>query len=198
MTGRVWILAMGFLAVLLGACATTREAQFYTLDAVASAVNDNSSALSLALGPIDLPRYLDRPQIVARGEGNRLVVDEFNRWGGSLDEEIQRVLTARLGNLLGTQRIYSYPSRIVAGTDYRIALDVRAFDGTRGGEVRLDVAWSLINDRTADVAMVRRAVYTAVAVDPTYSAYADALSDLLMQLSGDLAVALRVSRPASN
>ena len=186
------LLAVGCIAAMLVAgCATTPREQFYTLGDTAPAVTGATSTLTLALGPIDLPQYLDRPQIVSRSGDNRLNVDEFHRWGGALDQEIERVLAAQLAAGLGTQRVYSYPSRIVAATDYRIALSIRGFDGALDGMVQLDVAWSLIDDRTADVLEVQRSVYDEPVASPDYAAYAAALGNLLGRLGDDLAEALR-------
>lgn len=186
--------ALLLVATLLAACATTPEATFYRLgdsDASAAAA---SSTLSLAIGPIELPQYLDRPQIVSRDGANRLRIDEFHRWGGSLHEEIHRVLAARLGERLGTQRIYRYPSRIVAQTDYRVAVDVRVFDGVLGGAVKLDVAWSLIDDRSADVLVVRRSRHAGDATGAGYGAYAAALGGLLDRLADDVAAAIAAAK----
>lgn len=185
------VLAMGFAVVVLSGCAGTPPAQFYSLDNALLAPPAASSDLSLALGPVDLPQYLDRPQLVSRDSGNRLRVDEFNRWGGALDEEIQRVLAARLMNALGTQRIYEYPGGIVTETDYRIALAIRNFDGRLGGPVMLDVGWSLFDDHNGKLLAVRQVQYREQAQDDSYSAYVAALDHLLTRLSGDLAQAVR-------
>lgn len=178
-------------ALLIAGCAGTPESRFYRLGEGPAGAAGQSTEVSLALGPIGLPQYLDRPQIVSRGGDSRLNVDEFNRWGGALDEEIERVLVAQLGRRLATARIYSYPSRIVAATDYRVALEIRSFDGPLGGSVTLDLAWSLIDDRTADVVEVRRAEYTEPSAGPDYDAYAASLGRLLARLSDDIAAAVR-------
>lgn len=182
---------LALLVVLHGCTTTTPRASFYTLDGSAAVVAGRGSALVLALGPIDLPEYLKRPQIVTRVGGNRLSVDEFNRWGGSLEEEISRVLAQHLGRRLDTQRVYSYPSRIAADSDYRIALDIRRFDGELGGEVSLELDWSVIGDRSGQVVQTRQVAYRSTTRDAGYEAYAAALSDTLAQLGDDLAGALR-------
>lgn len=176
--------------VLAGCVTTTPQSNFYTLDADYSIVSDRHRDLTLALGPVSLPRYLDRPQIVTRAGDNRLKVDEFNRWGGALDEEISRVLAQRLNGRLGTQRIFDYPSRLGADTDYRIALDIRRLDGPLGGELRLDVAWSIVDDRTGAIVQTDQSTYTAVSKGPGYDAYAAAVSDLFGVLGDDLAEAV--------
>ena len=110
------VLAGVLTCTLLVACSTPRISHFYTLGSESPPATEPRSALVLALGPIDLPEYLDRPQLVTRIGGNRLEVDEFNRWGGALDEEISRALADRIGARLGTRQIYLYPSRIAPQT----------------------------------------------------------------------------------
>jgi len=177
--------------LLLTACATTPGANFYTLGVVSPPASDVQSPLVLAIGPVDLPQYLDRPHIVTRLGGNRLRVDEFNRWGGALEEDATRVLARQIGGRLGTRRIYSYPSRVVADTDYRIALDIRTFDGALDGEVSLDVSWSVIEDRSGRVVLTGQAGYRSFSSAADYDAYAAALSDTLVQLGDDLAAAIK-------
>ena len=183
---RVNGLLLGILLVALGGCASTPQSAFYTLSAGQLPAIAERPDLALAVGPIALPRYLERPQIVSRGAGNRLRVDEFNRWGGSLDQEISRVLIARLGRGLQTERVFGYPSRVAADVDYRLALDIRRFDGALGGEVTLDVAWSLIADRTAEVIDTRHAAFTSSAGAGGYDAYIDAMNALVTQLAEEL------------
>jgi len=180
------ILAVVAAVLLSQACTTTPSAQFFTLEGSPPPAGTAPSPLTFALGPIDLPEYLDRTQIVTRAGGNRLFVDEFNRWGGPLYEEIDRVLTTYLAGGLGSERVYSYPSRVVADADYRVALEVRRFDGALGDEVTLDVAWSVVDDRTGDVVQTRQASYSGRAVATDYGAYAAALSELLTRLGDDL------------
>ncbi len=188
----IWILLCGALLLLSG-CTTVPVTQFYTLDSEAPALGKTTSMLTLSIGPIDLPEYLDRPQMVLRDGNNRLLFDEFHRWGGALDQEIERVLAGRLAAQLGTQRIYGYPSRIVAESDYRIALDIRAFDGSLDDSVQLDVAWSLIDDRSAVVLEVQRSIYRERVAQAEQAAYAAALGQLIERLGEDLAKAVQAA-----
>lgn len=177
-------------ALALGSCATAPRTSLYMLNGTEPVPAGAVSSLVLAIGPVDLPQYLDRPHIVTRLSDTRLRVDEFHRWGGALEEDISRVLALQLGGRLGTRRIYSYPSRVVADTDYRVALDIRAFDGALGGTVKLDVSWSVIDDRSSRVVKTGQARYQSTSGGPGYDAYAAALSDTVAQLGDDLAVAL--------
>lgn len=177
------------LAASIG-CGTTPKARFYALSAQGGAVSNATSTLVVAVGPVEMPEYLDRPQIVTRVGDNRLSVDEFNRWGGRLDEEIIHVLTRCIGQRLGTQHVYGYPSRVSAQTDYRIVLALRRFDGALGGEVVLDVAWSLIDDRSGQVMVTRQASYRQTSAGTDFDAYAATLSAVLARLGDDIGAAL--------
>ncbi len=184
--------ALLLLAATLAGCASKPPIQFYALSAdpapAASAAANRE--LVLAIGPVDLPDYLRRPQIVTRPGANRLQVDEFNRWGGALEEEITRVVARHLGAALGTGRVYAYPSRVVPDTDLRIALSFRSFDGALGDAVALEAAWSVIDERSARVLATSQAVYRAPVAGAGYVDYAAALSAGLALLSSDLAAAV--------
>jgi uncharacterized protein len=179
------------VSLLAAGCATTPEARFYSLATPGDGVVAAEGGPSLAIGPVDLPRYLDRPQLVSRAGDNRLLVDEFNRWGGALDQEITAVLAQALGQRLGTQRVYAYPSRIAAEVDYRVALEVRRFDGELGGDVALDAAWSLVDDRTGAILRTRRVVFREPTAGPDHPAYVAALQRTLQRLADELAADLR-------
>ncbi|HXK23895.1 MAG TPA: PqiC family protein [Myxococcota bacterium] len=99
--------------------------------------------LGLAVGPVDLPRYLDRPELVTQDESNRLTVLDAHRWGGSLRTDILRVVADDLGRLLGTARVAVYPSEPRFDARYRVLLDVRDIQGTPGHRVVLLVRWTV-------------------------------------------------------
>ena len=181
------LIGLAVLGVMAG-CASSPSARFYALNTLAAAPQAvQRGDLAIALGPIDLPTYLDRPQIVTRSGGNRLSVDEFNRWGGLLEEEIGRLMADYLGRRLGTERIYSYPSRVAPETRYRVAIDIRRLDGGLGGEVVLDAAWSLIDERSGAVVKTRQQSYRETVATPDYDAYVAGLSSLIGRLAGDAA-----------
>ncbi|HHS83814.1 MAG TPA: hypothetical protein ENK38_02680, partial [Gammaproteobacteria bacterium] len=67
--------------LLLAACGTTRPSHFYLLTPLAQ--NDSGledSGPGIIVGPITLPDYLLRPQIVLRNDENEITFEEFHRW----------------------------------------------------------------------------------------------------------------------
>jgi hypothetical protein len=96
--------------VFLAGCASTAPSKFYTLtpmkaaDGPASSVTFEGGSL-LAVGPVRLPDYLDRPQIMTRSEGNEIRMHETDRWAGSLEGDVSRVLIENLSVLLAGKKV---------------------------------------------------------------------------------------------
>jgi uncharacterized lipoprotein YmbA len=63
---------------------------------------------SLGVGPIFLPRYLDRSEIVTRVGPNEVKPAVFDYWAGSLSHQFQTVLTQNLQTLVHPDRVQGY------------------------------------------------------------------------------------------
>jgi len=180
--------------LLLG-CASTPPSSFYTLTPLSSDAVDGKvpgPELSVGLGPVSFPVFLDRPQIVEREGGHRLTIDEFHRWGGTLQDDFLRVWSENLALLLGTSRILVFPSDIRYPLDFRVAAEVLAFEGTRGGDAVLKVRWFVLDPDLDRVLLVREDVYRRPwdsSTDP--GASIAALSGALADFSRDVAAVLR-------
>ena len=134
---------------LAGCLGSSRPSRFYTLaplqvrDGPASTATD----ATLAIGPVEIPDYVDRQQIVTRTGANELVVAEFDRWGSSLDNQITGSLVATLRDRLTSQQIAVAPWRSAilsgVGATYRAPVSVSRFDGIPGQSVVLEGRWEL-------------------------------------------------------
>lgn len=99
--------------------------------------------LGLVVGQIELPRYLDRSELVTRNGPHRLKAWSGVRWGGSLRTDVQRVVADDLGRLLGTARVAPYPVEARFPVNYRVLLELLEFGGAAGGPVTLRTRWTL-------------------------------------------------------
>ena len=106
--------------VLLGCSALEPKpdpSRFFTLTPVAQSnqkaieVSSNPSGISLGIGPVKLPGYLDREQLVTRVSQNRFQVSENDRWAEPLTENFIRVLMENLTALAPAARLVTYPWR---------------------------------------------------------------------------------------
>ena len=138
-------------AIALAGCLGSAPTHFYALRSASGDASGPPLAahpeLGLAVGPVELPRYLDRPELVTQDASDRLIVADAHRWGGSLRTDILRVVADDLGRLLGTARVAVYPSEPRFRADYRVLLDVRDLQGKPGESVILLARWTVASMR---------------------------------------------------
>jgi uncharacterized lipoprotein YmbA len=137
--------------LLLGGCASSPPSRFYTLtplpEAERARAEIDGGGLAVGIGPVVFPQYLDRPQLVVRDGSNRLRVEEFNRWGGTVQDDFLRVWGENLSHLLDTSRVLIFPSESRMPLDFRITAEVVTFAARRGSEVLLKVRWAVMDER---------------------------------------------------
>ena len=184
-------LAVLSLAALVG-CSASQPTQFYTL----SGIDDASGAsiekpMRLGVGPVYLPAYLDRPQVVTRSGANRMNVSEFDQWAEPLETTFQRVLTENLSDRLDTDQIATLPARRNVDLDRQVEVEVTRFDADEAGRVVLDARWRIFDGR-GDRLLHRGRSLTEerVAAAGDYEQIAAAMSRCLGAMSGEIANAL--------
>jgi uncharacterized lipoprotein YmbA len=172
----------------LAACSSTPP-KVYTLVTVPGAsVGGRPVTASVAL--VDIPKYLDRPQIVRRSGAVQLGVDEFERWGEPLANMVQRVLagdlTARLpsGSVVTTSRTLSGDEAVT------IELAVGRFDPDADGTVVLEAQWRL-RRKSGSRAKTETARITRRPADDSIAAEVRAMSDALGELADRIAQGMR-------
>jgi len=184
------------LTVLLSGCigGETRPSNFYSLSATEADQTTSmvrSAGMALRLGPFTFPEYLDRPNIITRSTGHRMVVNEFSRWAGSLENDFHRVLGTNLGSLLETGSISVYPSdsRLVA--DYAVQGEINIFEGSLGDKVILDVRWFVLDPRGDKTYTSKQSVIVEDVTGEDYSALVEAQSRAVGRLSSEIADELK-------
>jgi uncharacterized lipoprotein YmbA len=190
------------LAVLLlvNGCASSPPSSFYTLTPMVEDGGDAGrrdtrlalSQLALGVGPVSFPRFLDRPQVVRRQGSNELLLDEFHRWGGSLEDDFARVFAENLGRLLGTSRVLVFPSELRMELDFRVLAEVIAYEAGPGDQAELRVRWAVVNPASAEVVSMREGAYRQpLPATASVSQQVAALSATLADFSRDVARELR-------
>jgi len=192
------LLFFPLLLVSLAACGESKPVHLYVLTAVAEKTGTPSApGIPIVVGPITLPKYLDRPQIVARIATNSLDQSEFEQWGGDLNDNVTRVLAANLSALLGTDRVLIYPPK--AAAEYQVTVDVTKFEQDVDGSVVLSAFWSIVNANTDKIVLRVRSNYNGGTVASVaggsagrqaYDAVVAAMSHDLEALSRDIAAAI--------
>lgn len=179
--------------VALCACGTTPPAHFYTLASLREAPAEARPAprpeFTLGIGPVTLPRYLDRPQIVSYTSGNELRLEDAHRWAEPLEQNFTRTLTENLSFLLGTERVVQYPGRRGVTPDAQVQVEVIRFDARTDGTVTLHARWNVL-DRNGATVIASRTDLGQKAATGNYDALVAAHSEALARLSREIAGAI--------
>ena len=179
-------------AVLLVGCGSSPPpVEFYTLNSLSGMTQQASPAganqnIGIGIGPVEIPEMLDRPQIVTRTGPNKLRMDEFHRWAGPLKDGFARVLAENIGLLLATDRVAIYPWEIDFKPNYRIAVDIRYFEGQLGENVILEAVWRVSGQEGQEIRIVKTSVIKESLSSPDYEALVAAKSQTIAQLSREI------------
>jgi hypothetical protein len=189
-------LVVGLLMVglLTGCTGTTPPAVYYTLSPMEAAPSTVASGaatnLAVGIGPVKFPDELDRASIVTRSGSNRLEVNEFSRWGGSLEKNVIRVMEENLALLLKTDQVMARPWERYFQPDVRLAMDVRQFDGRLGKHALLNVTWMLVGPDSDTPLVVRRTTIQEAVTEDSFDALVEAQSRALERLCQEIAGSL--------
>jgi hypothetical protein len=169
----------------LTGCSSTPPSRFYVLTAevAGSGGETRYPDLVLGVGPIRLADYLERPQIVARASDNRLQVEEFDRWGGSLETNIKWVMAENLAQALGTNAVVAFPWERAVVPRYQVMIDIRRFDPTAGNLIRLGAQWQILGEDGRELLSIGRSDISEPIVGAGFEAQVAAQSRALARLS---------------
>jgi uncharacterized lipoprotein YmbA len=193
---RIAIIFIGIIPLLAAGCGTSAPSRFYTLNSLKSAeplqppAGENIGTI-VRIGPVDIPDYLDRPQIVTRTGQNELYVAEFDRWGGSLRNDVSRVLIENISSILAPGRITVVPWKQYAPGAYRVPLTISRLDVTPGGNLYLKAQWSIIDKDGKTVTAIRESNISKPVNGTGYNVVVIAISDALADLSREIAGSIR-------
>ncbi|MBC2717317.1 MAG: membrane integrity-associated transporter subunit PqiC [Desulfobacteraceae bacterium] len=184
------------LFCFFGCRSSTLPSAFYTLAPMAEITQPDAYAslpdITIGVGPVKLPEYLNRPQIVTRSGPHRIDLSEFNRWGGLLDQDILKVMFENLSVFFPKNRILQFPWGADIRPDYRISIDIRQFDGKTGGAVKLKAIWTLRNNQKEEnTILTRQSIIEQPVTGTGYEGLVAALSQSLAELSKEIVLEIQ-------
>ncbi len=180
------------VAVLLGGCVRdTKPATFYLLGPTAPPAAERVEGPRVIVGPVELPHYLDRPQIVTRHSEGRIEIDEFARWAEPLRQTVPSVIAENLSELTGGTRIVPFLQIREMSNDYRVVAMVSRFDTDETGNTVLDVKWSVLRPADKSYTIARRSTYRGNTAVRDYEQRIASMNALLLRWSEDIAAEIQ-------
>jgi len=175
--------------LMLAGCGTSPPVHYFGLDTIdIGYTQDKEGSPVIALGPFRMPEYLNRSQMVTRGSGAEMIVDDGSRWAEPLEDSIHRILASNLDSLLQSVIVVAYPSSALMEVDYRLAGRIGSFSSGPNGLIVLEAQWGAADVEGGMVVAPRRSRYESQATTPgDPGSVALAMSDALAQFSRDIA-----------
>lgn len=152
--------------------------------------HEGTDPVSVGIGPVQFPGYLDRQEIMVRVEANRFEILAYDRWAEPLDENFTRVLTENLSASLGTDRVLVYPWPRAKNPSYRVDVQVLRFDSNSVGAAELLARWTItdVNRKEQIASNELRVVRPAKdsSIDEAVTALSQTVADLSCKIAQTL------------
>lgn len=186
--GAASLMIMGLL--LMAGCSSP-PTRFYVLSPLALGAPATGREPAVGVGPVELPDYLDRPQIVTRSGQHELTLAEFDTWAEPLKGNATRVLAENLAMLLPSRKIATYPWKRSTPVDFQVTVKVTRFDRSEGGDAVLSARWSILSGDGDRELFSRESRYAEPPAGNGYGDTVAAMNRALAQFSRDVADAIK-------
>lgn len=188
-----WIAAT-IVCLTVAGCVGGRSAptQFYMLNPVSQTALDparasTSSTVRVSLDPVEVPEYLNRPQIVTHLDRSEYQLDDFNQWMEPLGDNLTRVIAENLSEMLAADGIDILSMSRPVETHYSVAVQILRMDGKRGRDMVLVARWSLFNQTDNSLSLTKRSVIQETFSDDTYQGLVLLQNRMIESLSREIA-----------
>jgi len=186
------------LSLALAGCLSPRkdDSKFFVLspltaDGAAPRVTTAASRpLILGVGPVQLPAYLDRQEVVTRVAPNRLDLSPIDRWAQPLDTNFTQVLAQDLSSAVGTQQVTFYPWYRSTHVDYQVRVDVYSFEANSNSTVDMTAHWQIF-DGDGKLLTARDSSFNEPIQSGQPGAQAAAMSRIVARLSQEIAATIQ-------
>jgi uncharacterized lipoprotein YmbA len=149
-----------------------------------------TGSATVGVGPVELPRYTDRPQMVIGNTGPELSRAPFDNWAEPLEGNFARVLAENLSLLLATDQVAVFPWKGPISIEYQVVVEVTKFLGEPGGQASLEARWSVLGKNGQEVLVRKKSSFTEPIGGEDYQALAAAMSRMVAGLSRDIAASI--------
>ena len=151
---------------------------------------DLVSDVLIGVGPVKIPEYQNRPQIVTRDKEKMLQFAQFDRWGESLDLGVARLIEEDLTGMLPRAQLTLYPWNSAIPVKYQVIVEIVQLDSELDKDLFLAAQWLVIDAQNTKTLVIKRSEFRQPVMPRDYSGLAKTLSAACASLSGEIAEAL--------
>lgn len=188
--------AVVFALAVLGGCARSAAVNYYILHSMQGPAPQTKAAgleqcLVVAVGPIDIPTYLDRPQMVTRSSPDTIQFAEYDKWAEPLDKNLARVLADDLSGQLAGAHVCVFPWPGSMSVRYQVRLNIVHLEKIPDNKVILDASWNVLRNNGKKLLVTKRSkVIEPVEAEAGFRGVASAESRAVEALSREIATVI--------
>lgn len=185
-----------FSFLILGCISVSKSPtpRFYMLPLADSAQIGNKfdipAGFIIAIGPIGIPEYQNRPQIVTKSKEGMLNFAQFDRWGEALDFGLSRLIVENLTIMLPDANFQIFPCNFAIPLDYQVMVDVVQLESELDKDMFMVAQWTVIDSKSREMLLTKRSEFRQAISPHNYSGLAQALSGTITKLSFEIADSL--------
>ena len=141
------LLVVYIICVLTGCAGSSNSIRYFMIDPMDfTADNRDDSELVIEIMDVNIPQYLERFNIISRGNSNQLYLSENNQWGDNFRKNLLRTMAQNLSSLLGTNDVGTPINRTLSNADYRLQIHIEQFERNYDGYVSLIAMWQVLDN----------------------------------------------------
>ena len=165
----------------------SQNSRFYSPISEVTASMSDSYTNSVAILRVQMPKFIDKPQIISRNKGDvQISVSEYNRWVEPLSILYTRTLVENLNTLLPNAPVEMFKGN--NSLNRRVFVDIVKIDALWNYKVILE-AWYTI-ETEKDQILVRRKFSDSIPLGDNYENLVRVHSKLIGNLSKSIADSL--------
>jgi uncharacterized protein len=182
------------IVIAIGGCLSvpnSPQSRFYMLSPLEKGLSVKTYEIPqdiiITVGPVKIPEFQNRPQIVTQNKDNMLTFAEFDRWGEPLDTALERIIFEDLSAMLPAATLKMFPCSFVTPVKYQVAVNVIQLQSRLDKDLFLMIDWSIVDAKNKIMLFSRKSEFRQ-AIDPhNYSGLTKALSAACASLSKEIA-----------
>ncbi|MFH0918101.1 MAG: PqiC family protein [Candidatus Omnitrophota bacterium] len=165
--------------------------KFYTLHSTGSLGEnktlDIAPKLIIGIGPVEIPEYQNRPQLVTQDKDGLLTFAQFERWGEPLDSGIERLILENLTRIFPKADFQIFPCNFAIPLDYQVIVNVVQLENQLDKDMFLTAQWTIVDFKSKKMLFTKRSQIRQAINPHTYSGLVLALSRAGALLSQEIA-----------
>lgn len=161
--------------------------QYYQLDEASEIPTSSSNPRwVVGLGPVEIPSYLDRPQLLKRGRDGQLYAHDLHRWESPLRSQIHNQLKLLLSKSRRDIQIEDHPFRHAHRIDYQWRVEMQSFEHTPNGRLSLKAKIELRDLRKQSPTAERIVEISEPVEDKDFASLVSAMQKCLQSLASEM------------